>query len=75
MILHKKKIFGANVSPACIYCEFGRKATDPSKILCNKKGVVAPYDRCRKFCYDPLKRIPRRQPKLPKFSPEDFSLD
>ncbi len=75
MILRKKPMFGANIQPACIYCEFGKKATDPRMILCGKRGVVSPYYHCKKFAYDPLRRIPRRQPKLPEFSPEDFRLD
>lgn len=75
MLLRKKLIFGANIAPACIYCEYGRRATDPRMILCSKQGVVSPYHKCKKFEYDPLRRVPRRQPKLPEFSAEDFSLD
>ena len=63
------------IPPACEYCVFGRRATDPRMILCEKKGVVAPSFHCRRYQYDPLQRVPQRQPKLPVFSPEDFSLD
>lgn len=66
---------GQNVDPACEYCEYGRRAADPRMILCEKKGVVSPYYRCKKFVYDPIQRIPRRQPKLSGFTAEDFSLD
>ena len=38
------------------------------------KGVVSPYYCCRKFSYDPLMRIPRRQ-VLPELDPRDFTLD
>ena len=75
MLLRKKPMFGANIQPACTYCEFVQKAADPRMILCAKKGVVSPYYHCKKFSYDPLRRVPRRQPKLPEFSAEDFSLD
>ena len=71
----KAPIYGATISPACEYCSFGRQASDPRMILCEKCGVVSPFYHCRKFQYDPLLRVPRRQPKLPSFSPEDFSLD
>lgn len=74
-MLFKKPICGATIPPACEYCAYGRKATDPRMILCEKKGVVSPQDHCRRYEYDPLLRVPRRQPRLPSFSPEDFSLD
>ena len=74
-MLFKKAICGATIAPACEYCAHGRKATDPRMILCEKKGVVSPDYRCRKYEYDPLLRVPKRRPKLPSFSAEDFSLD
>lgn len=49
-------------------------AADPKMILCKRKGVVSPYYCCRKFSYDPLMRIPRRQ-VLPELDPRDFTLD
>lgn len=67
-------LFSNDMDPACEYCEYGRRAADHVMILCGKKGPVAPYYSCRRFAYSPLKRIPRRQPKLPSFSAEDFSL-
>lgn len=71
----KKKLFGNNIQPACTYCQLGRPSYDKTMVLCRKYGPVAPYYHCRKFTYSPLKRIPRRQPQLPTFSPEDFQLD
>ncbi len=70
----KNTLFRGEISPACEYCEYGRKASDNVMILCIKKGMVSPRYSCRKFLYSPLKRVPRRQPKLPSFSPEDFKL-
>ena len=66
---------GATISPACEYCVFGQRSADPRHILCEKNGVVAPDYHCRRYQYDPLERIPRRRPKLPTFTAEDFSLD
>ena len=43
-------------------------------ILCPHKGIVAPYFRCRRFQYAPLKRVPRRRRRLPRFNPEDFEI-
>lgn len=70
----KKKLFGNNIEPACAHCEYGRLGTDKQMVLCRKFGPVAPYYHCKKYEYDPLKRIPRRPPSLPKYSEEDFKL-
>lgn len=46
------------------------------QILCAKKGLKTVDDQCRKFKYDPCKRIPPK-PKAVDFSKydnEDFSL-
>jgi hypothetical protein len=75
MALFKRPICGETIPPACRYCAYGQFGTDPRMILCQKRGVVTPDFHCRKYQYDPLLRVPRRQPKLPSFSPEDFSLD
>ena len=74
-MFRKQPVPGQNVAPACEYCEHGRRAADPRMILCQKRGVVSPYFHCKKFLYDPIQRVPRRQPRLPSFSPEDFRLD
>ncbi|MBQ7859054.1 MAG: hypothetical protein IJ347_02815 [Faecalibacterium sp.] len=74
-MLFKKPIYGATIAPACEYCANGRRASDPRMILCERKGVVSPQYHCRKYQYDPLLRIPKRQPKLPSFTADDFSLD
>ena len=66
--MFKKLYYGANIAPACAYCLHGSTAADPNK------GVVSPYYCCRKFSYDPLMRVPRRQ-VLPELDPRDFTLD
>lgn len=69
----KKKIIG-NVEPKCEYCKFGIEGADKKSILCPKKGVLDKDDHCKKFEYDPLKRVPRKAPTLMEFSEEDFEL-
>ncbi len=69
-----KKLFGNNIEPACEYCRHGSLSSDNAMILCSKKGVVSPYYSCNKYTYMPTKRIPKRHPELPSYSPEDFSL-
>lgn len=49
---------------------------DDGLILCTKKGIRSTDEGCRKFSYDPCKRIPVK-PKAPdfqKFTNEDFTL-
>lgn len=71
----KLKFFGQNIEPACEYCEYGRLSGNRTTVLCEKKGVVALDFHCRKFRYDPLKRIPHA-PKLQEntYSEKDFQL-
>ena len=75
MFQKKIQLFGNNIDPACSYCRFGKKNQDGSKILCEKVGVVAPSFFCRKFRYDPVKRVPARQAQLPEYDPSDFRLE
>ena len=71
----QKKLFGNNIEPACIYCQFGRGGgPDNVMILCRKFGPVAPYYKCKKFIYDPLKRVPRPRPGMPLYTEDDFKL-
>lgn len=70
----KRKVIG-NVEPKCGYCKNGTPTPDGKRILCTKVGVLEPDYSCKKFSYDPLKRIPSKSvPALPQFSPEDFEL-
>lgn len=49
----------------CAYCELASPLFDEDTILCQKFGVVAKNYSCKKFSYDPLKRVPPKAPKLP----------
>ena len=59
----------------CSYCMHGT-ALDDGCVLCIKKGVRGSDDCCRKFSYDPCKRIPpkTKAPDFSKYNNEDFSL-
>ena len=46
----------------CKYCEHAATLSDPDSMLCAKIGVVSASHCCRRFRYDPLKRVPRRKP-------------
>lgn len=69
----RQKVFG-NVEPKCEYCAVGTITPTGKNVLCPKKGVLAPDFSCKKFKYDPLKRVPKKMPELPKFDAEDFAL-
>ncbi|MDD6097774.1 MAG: hypothetical protein PUB66_03450 [Oscillospiraceae bacterium] len=55
------KYFDKSIEPKCDYCQFGKRAKDGNKVLCEKKGLVDCNSSCGKFVYSPLKRIPVKQ--------------
>ena len=72
----RKKLYGNRIEPRCSYCANGRAATDGQLFMCAHKGYVDPFGSCRRFRYDPLKRVPEAPRKSPKaYTAEDFSID
>ena len=69
------KLFRKNMDPRCAYCEKGRRISE-EEVVCIRRGVVPAEFHCRKFRYDPLKRVPPRPAELQtdQLKPEDFSL-
>ena len=63
------------VQRSCQYCVHGARI-DSEQVVCSKKGLVSFSGGCRRFRYDPLKRIPPRPKALDfsRFDQEDFSL-
>lgn len=68
------RFFGRHIEPSCSYCIHGETSFDRSVIFCRLKGAIEPGSSCRRFDYAPFKRIPKGEPTLPMFRPEDFSL-
>jgi hypothetical protein len=67
-------IFSKNVDPRCVYCKWSQPL-NAKEIACVKRGVMAAYDRCGSFRYEPLKRVPPRPAKLGRdYKAEDFTL-
>ena len=68
-------LFRKNITKACHYCVNGT-CYEEGLILCTKKGVVAEDSKCRKFKYDPCKRIPPKAKALDfsRYDRDDFSL-
>ena len=70
----KRRLYGNEIPPCCEYCENARRGVEGRSMLCVRHGVVPPYHHCRRFRYDPLKRVPVRQAAPGGFSEEDFRL-
>lgn len=68
-------LFRKKMPRSCYYCQYGAKLEDDT-VLCAKKGMRPEDIPCRKFKYDPCKRIPVRPKALDfsKYDQEDFSL-
>lgn len=68
-------LFRKKIEHSCAYCRYGA-ALEEDHILCAKKGLKTPEDKCWRFCYDPCKRIPKKAKALDfsKYDKEDYSL-
>lgn len=69
-----KHLFGENIEPKCQYCFLSGPAKEKGMMMCQKHGLVEEDYCCGRYEYDPLRRVPKRQPKLPTYKPEDFEL-
>lgn len=70
-----KRLFNKDITPNCAYCLKGTPAVDGVNIFCKRKGIVKPEYSCRRFKYDPLRRVPKLPKELEKFSADDFKID
>ncbi|MDO5399873.1 MAG: hypothetical protein Q4F17_02690 [Eubacteriales bacterium] len=68
-------LFRKKIEHACAYCIHGAKLED-GQVLCAKKGLKAAGDKCFRFRYDPLKRVPlkARALDLSRYENEDYTL-
>ena len=60
---------------SCHCCRYSTKLNE-EMLLCAKKGIVRDLDDCRRFRYDPFKRVPPKPRALDftKYEEDDFSL-
>ena len=74
-MLFGKKLFQDKIDPRCVYCARGIPLEE-DKVLCSKRGIVDPGGACRRFQYDPLKRVPPKPRRLDtsRLRDEDFKL-
>ena len=68
-------LFRKKIERSCSYCQYGAQLEDDI-VLCSKKGLKGIGESCRRFKYDPLKRVPRKAKALDftKYKEEDFTL-
>lgn len=68
-------LFRRKMPRSCSYCQYGTLLED-GQILCIKKGIRTLENPCRRFKYDPCKRVPRKPKALDfsKYDGEDYSL-
>lgn len=68
-------LFRKKIQRSCLYCAHGVRISQ-DQVVCAKRGVVSADGACRKFRYDPLKRVPPRRKALnfKQYDEEDFSL-
>ncbi len=68
-------LFRKKIQKSCSYCSHGVKVSE-DEILCSRKGIRSPSDKCFRFDYDPTKRVPVKSKPLDfsKYNCEDFSL-
>lgn len=59
-------------APSCEYCAHARREND--RLMCVRRRGEA-QKPCGSFSYDPLKRVPRQEARLPQYRPEDFAVD
>lgn len=72
--MKKKLTNDKKYEAVCRNCFFGRFSPDGQIILCDKKGMSDPDGSCKKYKYDPLKRVPRKAPKPEEADPAEFEL-
>ena len=69
-------LFRKKMPRTCSTCQHSA-VFDEDQYLCTKRGIVENTFSCRKFRYDPCKRIPPavKAPEFDKFTDEDFLLE
>lgn len=68
-------LFRKDIEPRCGYCTRSRPAENGT-VICLKKGICQEMDHCRRFRYDPLKRVPPQHKIMDfsKYEEADYSL-
>lgn len=68
----KQHIFGDTVEPDCAYCRFNSSPEGGEEVSCPNWSEEKSH--CRRYQYDPTRRVPKGAPKLRQYNQEDFTL-
>lgn len=68
-------LFRKKIEPACAYCA-NSSPVDEDTLICVKKGLTSPWQKCSRFSYDPLKRVPEPpvQPSAEGIDSDSFNI-
>lgn len=69
-------LFRKDIEPMCSYCQHGTKLND-MELSCKYRGITRASSSCRRFKYEPLKRVPPKPARLVLrgLSDEDFKFE
>ena len=65
-------LFSKEIEPKCEYCRRSLPFANGETYGCKLHGVMGADDKCRRFVYDPLKRVPE-PPVI--YTPREFDKD
>ena len=69
------KLCRNDVEKLCLYCAHSSSELNNQTVLCIKYGAVNKSHICKKYKYNPLKRLPPKRVKLKtNFKPGDFDI-
>lgn len=66
-----KKLFGNNITPDCSYCE--NASSEQGIVFCSKNRHIE-NNKCKKFRYNPLLRVPKQTTIKVTYNENDFKL-
>lgn len=69
-----KKMFNKDLTKKCAHCSHSTPLANSNEMACKIKGIVGLDDLCRKYQYDPLKRVPKPQKLEENYLPDNFTL-
>lgn len=69
-----KKMFNKDIVKKCAHCQNSLPLSNSDEMACKIRGIVNSDDLCRKYKYDPLKRVPNAQKIADDYSTDDFEL-
>ena len=68
-------LYREDIEGCCEYCRYSRPMGD-GEAVCERRGIVSVSGCCRRFRYDPLRRIPERPAVVASrtYTEEEFAL-